>query len=45
MKIASGQEEGSGYPELQVPGVRVSRKEAWGEWVEDGQTEKGILKS
>ena len=36
IKIASGKEEGRGYPDLPIPGIRVGREE---KWVEDG-TEK-----
>ena len=36
IKIASGKEEGSGYPDLPIMGIRGGRKEAWAEWVEDG---------
>ena len=36
IKIASGKEEGRGYPDLPIMGIRGGRKEAWAEWVEDG---------
>ena len=36
IKVASGKEEGRGYPDLPIMGIRGGRKEAWVEWVEDG---------
>ena len=37
--------EGSGYEDLPVPGTRVGRKEAWEEWVEDGDAQRTATQS
>ena len=41
--IASGEEKGSGYPDLPIPGMRVGRQEAWAEWVEDGVDRQELI--
>ena len=44
INVASGKDEGNGYPDLPVPGQRVGRKEGWEVWVEDEADREGILK-
>ena len=43
-KIASGKEQGSGYPGLPMPGQPVDNKEAWEQWVEEEAIREGVHK-
>ena len=36
--------EGSNYPVLSIPGIRMSTKEVWEDWVEDGTDTEDLIK-
>ena len=37
-------QEGSGYPDLPIPGIRAGRNAAWEEWAEDGADREQLIK-
>ena len=42
-KIASRRQEGSGYPDLPIPSIRVGRKAAFAKWFEDGADREKLI--